>query len=74
MPIWLMVTATFFGTIMIYGVEVLYIWITGVPLDLVEVLNIVILPSVVLNMIAVLPVYGLVGEVTKRIFPKEVDV
>jgi len=24
-------------------------------------------------MLAALPVYGLVGEVTKRLFPKEVD-
>lgn len=72
-PIWLLLTATFFGTVLVYGLEVMYLWVTGVPLDLMEVLNIVILPSVVLNMIAVLPVYGLVGEVTKRIFPKEVD-
>ena len=72
-PVWLLLTATFFGTILIYGVELLFRWVTGVPLDLVEVLNIVILPSVVLNMLAALPVYGLVGEVTKRIFPKEVD-
>ena len=73
-PIWLMLTATFFGTLVIYSVEVVYLWVTAVPLNLVEVLNIVILPSVVLNMLAALPVYGLVGEVAKRIFPKEVEV
>jgi hypothetical protein len=73
-PIWLMLTATFFGTLVIYSVEVFYLWITAVSLNLVEVLNIVILPSVVLNMLAALPVYGLVGEIAKRIFPKEVEV
>ncbi|MBN2045472.1 MAG: hypothetical protein JW757_10665 [Anaerolineales bacterium] len=73
-PIWLLLTATFFGTILILGVEIFYLWVTGVPLDLVEVFNVVILPSVVLNMIAVLPVYGLVGEIAKRSFPREVEV
>lgn len=72
-PVWLLLTATFFGTILIYGVELVFRWVSGVPLDMLEVLNIVILPSVVLNMLAVLPVYGMVGEVTKRIFPKEVE-
>lgn len=73
-PIWLLLISTFVGSFFIYGIEVVYLWITGVPLDLVEVINIVILPSLVLNMLMVLPVYGLVGEVAKTVYPREVEI
>ena len=73
-PIWLLVTSTFFGTFLIYGLEIIYRWATAVPLDLVEVLNVVLLPSLVMNMILVLPVYAFVGEIAKRVYPKEVEV
>jgi hypothetical protein len=72
-PIWMLVTSTFFGTILIIGLEVIYLWLTAIPIGLTETLNLILLPSLVLNMIAVLPVYGLVGEVTKRLYPKEDD-
>jgi hypothetical protein len=69
----MLVTSTFFGTILIIGLEVIYLWLTAIPIGLTETLNLILLPSLVLNMIAVLPVYGLVGEVTKRLYPKEDD-
>lgn len=72
-PIWLLLISTFVGSFLIYGMESVYLWIAGVPLDLVEVLNIVILPSLVLNMLMALPVYGLVGEVAKTVYPREVE-
>lgn len=73
-PIWLLLISTFVGSFLIYGLELVYLWIVGVPIDLVEVLNIVILPSLVLNMLMVLPVYGLVGEVAKTVYPREVEI
>ncbi|NIV15116.1 MAG: hypothetical protein GWN62_28845 [Aliifodinibius sp.] len=73
-PIWLLLISTFLGTLIIYGLEIFYLWLTGVPLNLLEVLNIVLLPSLVLNMILVLPIYGVVGEIAKAIYPKEVEV
>lgn len=72
-PIWLLLISTFVGSFLIYGIESVYLLLSGVPLDLVEVLNIVILPSLVLNMLLVLPVYGLVGEVAKKVYPREVE-
>jgi hypothetical protein len=73
-PIWLLVISTFFGTFLIYGLEIFYRWLTAVPLDLIEVMNIVLLPSLVMNMILVLPVYAFIGEIAKRVYPKEVEV
>ena len=73
-PIWLLVISTFFGTFLVYGLEIFYRWLTAVPLDLIEVMNIVLLPSLVMNMILVLPVYAFIGEIAKRVYPKEVEV
>ena len=73
-PIWMLLISTFIGSFLIYGVEFSYLLITGVSLDLIDVINIVILPSLILNMILVLPVYGLVGELAKLVYPQEVDV
>ena len=73
-PIWLLVISTFFGTFLIYGLDIFYRWLTAVPLDLIEVMNIVLLPSLVMNMILVLPVYAFIGEIAKRVYPKEVEV
>ncbi|MEJ2756952.1 MAG: hypothetical protein P8046_00590 [Anaerolineales bacterium] len=72
-PIWLLLISTFVGSFLINGIDSVYLWISGVPLDLVEFLNIVILPTLVLNMLMALPVYGLVGEVAKKVYPREVE-
>ena len=72
-PVWLLLISTFLGSLLIYGIEIVYLWVTGYPINIVEFLNIVLLPSLILNMIFVLPIYGVVGEIAKAIYPKEVD-
>lgn len=72
-PVWLLLISTFLGSILIFGLDIIYLGVTGYPINLVEFLNIVLLPSLVLNMIFVLPVYGVVGEIAKAVYPKEVD-
>ena len=73
-PIWLLLISTFLGSLFIYGMEVVYLLVIGVPISLLEVVNIVLLPSLVLNMIVVLPIYAVVGEILKAVYPKEVEV
>jgi len=73
-PVWLLLISTFIGSLVIYGLEIIYFWATGYPFDLLEVFNLVLLPSLVLNMILVLPVYGVVGEIAKAVYPREVEV
>lgn len=72
-PIWLLLVSTFFGTFIVYGLEVLYLWGAGVAIDLGEALNLVLLPSLMLNMIVVLPIYAFIGEIAKQVYPKEVE-
>jgi rod shape-determining protein MreD len=73
-PYWMLLTSTFVGTIIVYGIETIYFWVNGYPFVLDEVLNLVILPSVVLNILLVIPVYLFVGEIVKMVSSDEVKV
>lgn len=73
-PIWLLLTSTLMGTVLLYGVEVLYMWVVGIPFEFVTAFNLLVLPSVVLNLILVFPVYGFIGEIGKFIYPEKVEV
>lgn len=64
-------TVTFFGTFLVHGTYFLYLVLIGTPLSPQEAFNLVILPSAVLNILLALPIYGLIGEITLRIFPEE---
>ena len=73
-PIWLLLTSTVLGTVLIYGFEMLYLWVIGTPFAFGTVFNLLILPSVVLNLILIFPVYGFIGEVEKMLYPEKVEV
>lgn len=73
-PYWMLFTSTFFGTMIVYGFDIVVLWFSGYPFDLVEMFNIVILPSIILNTLLVLPVYLFVGEFVKMVSPTEVEV
>lgn len=73
-PIWLLLTSTVLGTVLIYGFEILYLWVIGTPFEFSTVFNLLLLPSVVLNLILIFPVYGFIGEVEKMLYPEKVEV
>ena len=73
-PLFILFSSVFLGTFIINGMDFLYIWITGVPLNFDEVFNLVILPSLVLNIILALPIHSIMGELAKQVYPPEVEV
>lgn len=73
-PYWMLLTSTFVGTVVVYGFEISYLWVKGYPFDLSEMVNLVILPSIILNVLFVLPVYLFIGEVVKFVSSNEVEV
>lgn len=66
-----LLTATLLGTLAIQLMTLLYLWIDARPLAFGESLNLVILPSMLLNLILVLPVNALISELNKFITPAE---
>ena len=71
-PLLILFTAAFTGTFLINGLDFLFLWLSGTPLVFEEVFNLVLLPSLVLNVLFALPVFGLIGEIAKQFFPAEV--
>lgn len=73
-PVLILFSATLFGNFVVYGLELGYVWFSGATFNFIDVLNLVLLPSLVLNMLLVLPLYGFINELAKQVYPMEIDV
>lgn len=59
------------GSLLIDGISLVYLWLSANPINLLDAFNLVLLPSLVLNMILVFPVFALINEVSKLLIPSE---
>jgi cell shape-determining protein MreD len=73
-PMLILFSSVFGGTFIINSMDFLFLWISGVGLNFDEVFNLVILPSLVLNVILALPIFAIMGELAKQVFPIEEEV
>jgi hypothetical protein len=73
-PILAMLITTFTGTLIIQVISVLAIWLEGTSLPLIESLNLVLLPSLLLNLLLALPMYAIMGDLANWLHPKEIEV
>ena len=72
-PILAMLAVTFIGTLFINIITAIYLNILGTPLPLIDTLNLIILPSTILNLILSIPVYALVKDFSEWVYPEEID-
>lgn len=73
-PMLILFVTAILGSMLMLGASFIYLFFQGVPLPLGMTVNQVVLPSVILNLLLALPVYGLVGETVRFISPPEIDV
>jgi hypothetical protein len=73
-PLVMLFLSSIIGAAITYGAQYVYLLVTGVPISLADSLNLVIIPSIVLNLIAILPVYAFTGEIVKMIYREEVEI
>ncbi|MEX2143056.1 MAG: hypothetical protein WD740_00550 [Anaerolineales bacterium] len=66
-----LLSITLLGTLGIHLVTLIYLFASAHPIDTIEPLNLITIPSMLLNLIFVLPVYAIISEVTKLISPVE---
>jgi hypothetical protein len=71
-PVLSLFTTTFLGTLLVHGLAYGFVVVSGANLTFGEAFNLVILPSLILNLILALPVYGIMGELAKLLLPAEV--
>jgi len=74
MPILAMFVATIAGTLVQQALYYVVLQVHGTPLPLSESVSLIILPSALLNLLLSLPVYALVNDFAKSIYPVEVEI
>ena len=72
-PILAMFVTTFFGTLITLGVTVIALGIMGTSLPIPQTINLVFLPSLLLNLVIGIPIYALIGDLAKWIYPEELE-
>jgi rod shape-determining protein MreD len=73
-PIFAMFIATFLGTVITHGISFSALRLFGDPLPLWESLNLITLPSLLLNLLLAIPIYALLGDLANWLYPEELEV
>lgn len=68
-PLLAMFTITFLGTIIVSGLSLVVLRVAGVPLPVSDVLGLLTLPSVLLNMLLAIPVYAVMRDLARWVYP-----
>ena len=69
-PMLAMFSVTFLGTVLINLLTFVYINLSGSPISLADALGLVTLPSVLLNMLIAIPLFGMMRDVAHWVFPQ----
>ncbi len=64
-----MFSVTFLGTIFMHLLTFGYLRLTGDPLPFNDTMSLITLPSVLLNMLIAIPLYGAVRDLAHWVFP-----
>ncbi|HSL29898.1 MAG TPA: hypothetical protein VK900_11915 [Anaerolineales bacterium] len=68
-PLLAMFSITFLGTILVSALSFAVLRFTDVPLPLSDVLGLLTLPSVLLNMLLAIPVYAVMRDLARWVYP-----
>jgi hypothetical protein len=66
-----LLSSTLLGTLVIHLMTLIYLFLTAHPIDALEALNLITVPSMLLNLILVLPINAIIGELTKLVSPTQ---
>lgn len=73
-PILAMFLLTFMGTLITQGISLFVLRVTGSPIPILAALNLVTLPSLLLNLLFAIPIYALINELAGWLYPEEIEV
>lgn len=68
-PLLAMFSITFLGTIIVSMLSLAVLRVAGVPLPISDVLGLLTLPSVLLNMLLAIPVYAVMRDLARWVYP-----
>lgn len=70
-PLLAMFVATFLGTLLVHSLSLIVLRIAGTSLPIQQTLNLVTLPSIVLNLVLAIPIYYLLTDLAGWLYPSE---
>lgn len=73
-PILAMYLMVLLGTLIIHAISYTSLVLAGDPLRLVDAFNLVTLPSLLLNLLFALPVYAIITDLSRWVYPEELEV
>ena len=72
-PLLAMLVTTFLGTIIMHAISLAAVLISGTNMPLGEVINTITLPSLLLNLLLAIPVYAIINDLAKWLYPEELE-
>lgn len=68
-PLLAMFSVTFLGTLTSYTITILALRFSGIPLSLANVIGLLILPGILLNLLLAIPVYAIMRDLARWVYP-----
>jgi hypothetical protein len=68
-PLLAMFSVTFLGTVTLSFLSMLKLSLSGIPLSVVDVFGLVTLPGILLNMLLAIPVFAVMRDVARWVYP-----
>ena len=72
-PLLALFTAVFIGTWVMQGLTFILLRVLGTAIDPLQTFNLIMLPSLLLNLLLAIPVQGLINEVVAWFYPDEME-
>lgn len=72
-PILAMLITTLTGTLFYHALSIVLLRISGVLISIIQILNIITLPSLILNLLLAVPMYAVFSELAKIIYRQELE-
>lgn len=73
-PILAMFVSTILGTIVIHITSIIALRLAGSPLPMIESLELVTLPSILLNLLVAIPAFAIFSDLANWLYPEEIEV
>jgi len=68
-PLLAMFSITFLGTVILYAISLMVLQLSGTALPITEVLGSIVLPGILLNMLVAIPVYAVMRDLARWVYP-----
>lgn len=73
-PVLAMFVSTIIGTIVVHGLSLIALRLTGTSLPMIESLELVTLPSILLNLLVAIPLFAVFSDFAEWLYPEEIEV